>query len=83
MYYIRAYRTTIGDQISYYKINATCKEGKMYEYEYVLPDDTFFLGTSRPDHASVFRTMAGTQEPAPSARSHSSSWIVLNGEDLT
>jgi hypothetical protein len=33
----------------------TCKEGKLYEYEYVLPDDTF-VGTSRPEHASVFRT---------------------------
>ncbi len=34
----------------------------MYKYEYVLRM-THFLGTYRPDHASVFRTTTGTQAP--------------------
>jgi hypothetical protein len=47
----------------------TCKEGKLYEYEYVLPDDTL-VGTSRPDHATVGCSgrVTGTQTPIVSLR---------------
>jgi hypothetical protein len=79
---LRAYCTTIGDQISYlirelHVKKVSCMNTSMYFLT------TLFVGTSRPDHASVFRTRAGTQEPIHSLRPIAQFFVDRCGGGLT